>query len=43
VTITYSDNEKSGRVFNNREKADKSTLRQKKSPVVKSTRVEQID
>jgi hypothetical protein len=39
VTITYNDNEKSGKVFNSREKADKFAARQKKSPVVKSTRV----
>jgi hypothetical protein len=43
VTVTYGDNEISGRVYNNREKAEKFAARQKKSPVVKSTRIEQID
>ena len=43
ATVTCTDNEVSGRVYNNREKAEKFAARQKKSPVVKSTRIEQID
>jgi hypothetical protein len=43
ATVTYGDNEISGRVYNNREKAEKFAARQKKSPVAKSTRIEQID
>ena len=43
VTVTYTDNKVSGRVYNNREKAGKFASRQKKSPVLKSTRIEQID
>jgi hypothetical protein len=43
VTVTYGDNEISGRVYNNHEKAEKCAARQKKSPVVKNTRIEQID
>jgi len=40
VTITYSDDETSGRVFTNRDKAEKYAAKQKKSPVVKKTKVE---
>jgi len=40
LTITYSDGETFGRVFTNREKAQKYAARQKKSPVVKKTKVE---
>ena len=43
VTITYSDKERFGRVYSNREKAERFAGRQKKSPVVKSTRIEQLD
>jgi predicted pyridoxine 5'-phosphate oxidase superfamily flavin-nucleotide-binding protein len=43
VTGTYTDNEISGRVYNNREKAEKFAGQQKRSPFVKSTKVEQID
>jgi hypothetical protein len=42
VTITYIDNETSGRVYNNREKAQAYCERQEKSPVVKKTKVEEI-
>jgi hypothetical protein len=42
VTITYTDKEISGRVFTNREKAEKFAARQKKSPVVKSAQIEQV-
>src|SRR6266436_7581248 len=34
VTVTYTDNEVSGRVYNNREKAEKFAARQKRSPFV---------
>jgi hypothetical protein len=40
VTITYSDNESSGRVFHTREQAERYAARQKKSPVVKSAKIE---
>ena len=40
VTITYSDDEISGRVFKDRENAEKYAAKQKKSPVVKKTKVE---
>jgi len=43
VTVTYRDNEISGRVYNNRNKVEKFAARQKKSPVVKTTRIEQIN
>jgi len=43
VTIAYGDKEEFGRVYNSREKAEKFAAKQKRSPVVKSTRVEQID
>jgi hypothetical protein len=39
VTVTYSDNETFGRVYSDREKAKKFAARQKKSPVVKKTRI----
>lgn len=38
VTITYDDSERFGRVFNDREKAERFAARQKKSPLVKSVR-----
>jgi hypothetical protein len=40
VTITYSDNEISGRVFKDRDKAESYADRQKKAPVVKKALVE---
>jgi len=40
VTITYADGEFSGRVFKERAKAEKYALRQRKSPVVKNTKIE---
>jgi hypothetical protein len=43
VTVTYRDNEISGRVYSDREKAEKFAARQKRSPFVKSMKVEQID
>jgi hypothetical protein len=43
VTFAYTDNEISGRVYNNHEKAEKFADRQKRLPFVRSTKVEQID
>jgi hypothetical protein len=45
VTVTYSDGEKSasGKVFNNRENADRYAARQKKSLVVKNVQIEQVN
>jgi hypothetical protein len=40
LTITYTDGEFSGRVFKDREKAENYAGKQKKSPVVKKTKVE---
>jgi hypothetical protein len=40
VTITYSDNEISGRVFKDQEKAQKYAARQERAPVVKKALVE---
>ncbi len=42
VTVYYHDGEKFGRVYTDRAKAAKFAERQKKSPVVKATRVVQI-
>lgn len=39
VTVTYSDDESFARVYIDHEKAKKFAARQKKSPVVKSTRI----
>jgi hypothetical protein len=36
VTVTYTNNQVSGRVYNNREKAEKFAAGQKKSPVAKT-------
>ena len=43
VIISYSDKEMFGRVYTDRERAEKFAERQARSPVVKSTRVEQIN
>ncbi len=43
VTITYSDQETFGRVYSDREKAEKFAGGQKKSPVAKRTQIEQLD
>ncbi len=43
VTVFYRDGEKFARVYIDREKALKFAERQKKSPVVKSARVHQVD
>jgi hypothetical protein len=42
VTVTYSDNESFRRVYIDRERAEKFAARQKKSPIVKKTRIRQL-
>jgi hypothetical protein len=42
VTVNYHDKESFSRVYTDRERADKFAVRQKKSPLVKSTRVELV-
>ena len=42
VTVTYSDNGQSAKVFTDRERADKFATRQAKSRVVKSAKVEKL-
>jgi hypothetical protein len=42
VTVTYSDGEKFVRVYPDRAKATKFSERQKKSPVVRETRITQV-
>lgn len=42
VTVFYADGEKFGRVYTDKEKADRFADRQKRSPVVKSARVTQV-
>ena len=42
VTISYADGEKFGRVYTDKEKADRFAERQRRSPVVKSARVSQV-
>ena len=43
VTVYYTDGEKFARVYIDREKAARFAERQKKSPVVRATRVIQVD
>jgi predicted RNA-binding protein with PIN domain len=43
VTVTYTDNEQSAKVFTDREKAEKFAARQEKSPVVKSAQIVKLD
>jgi hypothetical protein len=43
VTVYYHDGEKFGRVYIDRERAERFAARQKKSPVVKSARVMEVD
>jgi hypothetical protein len=43
VTVYYHDGEKFARVYIDRARADRFAERQKKSPVVKSTRVLEVD
>jgi hypothetical protein len=42
VTVYYADGEKFGRVYTDKDKADRFADRQKRSPVVKSARVTQV-
>jgi hypothetical protein len=42
VTLTYSDGEKFARVYIDRKKAEKFAERQKKSPLVKKTRIRRL-
>jgi hypothetical protein len=42
VTVFYADGEKFGRVYTDKDKADRFADRQKKSPVVKSARVTMV-
>lgn len=43
VTVYYQDGEKFARVYIDRERAQSFAERQKRSPVVKSTRVREVD
>jgi hypothetical protein len=43
ATITYQSGEQFARVYIDRDRAARFTARQKKSPVVKSTRITEVD
>jgi hypothetical protein len=43
VTVYYHDGEKFARVYIDRERAQRFADRQKKSPVVKATRIVEVD
>jgi hypothetical protein len=43
VVVYYHDGEKFARVYINRERAERFAERQKKSPVVKATRILEVD
>jgi len=43
VTVYYQDGEKFARVYIDRERAERFADRQKKSPVVKATRIVEVD
>jgi hypothetical protein len=43
VTVYYHDGEKFARVYIDRDRAERFADRQKKSPVVKSTRIMEVD
>jgi hypothetical protein len=43
VTIFYKDGEKFARVYIDRERASRFAERQRRSPVVKSTRIMEVD
>lgn len=43
VTVYYQDGEKFARVYIDRERASRFAERQKKSPVVKATRIMEVD
>jgi hypothetical protein len=42
VTVFYADGEKFGRVYTDKDKADRFADRQRRSPVVKMARVSQV-
>ena len=42
VSVYYADGEKFGRVYTDKDKADRFAERQRRSPVVKSARVTQV-
>jgi hypothetical protein len=43
VTVYYTDGEKFARVYVDREKAQRFAERQRRSPVVRSTRIMEVD
>lgn len=43
VTIFYRDGERFARVYIDRHKAERFAIRQKKSPVVRATRILEVD
>jgi hypothetical protein len=43
VTIYYKDGEKFARVYIDRDRANRFAERQRKSPVVKSARIQEVD
>jgi hypothetical protein len=43
VTVSYADGEKFARVYIDRKKAEGFAERQKKSPIVRSARVTEVD
>ena len=43
VTVYYHDGEKFGRVYIDHERAKRFATRQKRSPIVKATRVTEVD
>jgi hypothetical protein len=43
VTVYYQDGERFARVYIDRERAERFAERQKKSPVVKATRILEVD
>jgi hypothetical protein len=43
VTVYYHDGERFARVYIDRERAERFAARQKKSPVVKATRILEVD
>jgi hypothetical protein len=43
VTVFYHDGEKFARVYIDRERAERFAERQKKSPVIKATRILEVD
>jgi hypothetical protein len=43
VTVYYTDGEKFARVYVDREKAERFAARQRRSPVVRTTRILEVD